>query len=418
MKTAVWLYFFMFVAIFDLHAQYPILSPFALSLGAAPSFIGLIMGIYSLTHLPGNLLAGFGVDRYGSKPFIVTSLIIAGAVLLVQSLVTDPWQLLAVRSVSGFVLAFLSPACQSLLAKLSQDPLMQGKLMAGNGLVHTIASVFSPAAGAYLVAQIGFATAFTVLGWVLIATGLFAALFLRDIKPAAAGMKPNPSAAPAVPAPIPLHGKRPAYGAAAAGMSSGSQSIRSGIPWLFFGIPLAISCSQGIISFELPLMSAAKSSLLTSGLLFSMISVGALITLSMMFLQRYSPLARTIIGSLALALVFFGMAVHWPVPLYGSLLLIGMAKGVIFPAMASLLIYLTGPERYGRVFSILSVALSIGAFFGPTLAGQLRDNVSSYFIAFVVLMIALCLLSAIRTLPKQPATPQPAPPLRHHPPAG
>ena len=47
MRTAIWLYLFMFVAFFDLHAQYPILSPFALSLGAAPSFIGLIMGVYS-----------------------------------------------------------------------------------------------------------------------------------------------------------------------------------------------------------------------------------------------------------------------------------------------------------------------------------------------------------------------------------
>ncbi|GJM72738.1 hypothetical protein HMSSN036_49540 [Paenibacillus macerans] len=35
MKIAFWLYFFMFLAFFDLHAQYPILTPFALSLGAA-----------------------------------------------------------------------------------------------------------------------------------------------------------------------------------------------------------------------------------------------------------------------------------------------------------------------------------------------------------------------------------------------
>ena len=114
MRTAIWLYLFMFVAFFDLHAQYPILSPFALSLGAAPSFIGLIMGVYSITHLPGNLIAGYGVDKYGSKMFIVFSLIVAGIILLFQSNVKDPWHLLYIRSISGFVLAFLSPACLSL----------------------------------------------------------------------------------------------------------------------------------------------------------------------------------------------------------------------------------------------------------------------------------------------------------------
>jgi MFS family permease len=97
MKTAMWLYLFMFVAFFDLHAQFPILSPFALSLGAAPSFIGLILGVYSITHLPGNLLAGYWVDKYGSKPFIVCSLIVAGIVLIFQSNVKDPWQLRAWR---------------------------------------------------------------------------------------------------------------------------------------------------------------------------------------------------------------------------------------------------------------------------------------------------------------------------------
>ena len=93
MKTAVWLYLFLFVAFFDLHAQYPMLTPFAVSLGAAPSFIGLVMGMYSLTHLPGNLIAGIAVDRYGSRLFIACSLVGAGILLLFQARVTDPWQL-------------------------------------------------------------------------------------------------------------------------------------------------------------------------------------------------------------------------------------------------------------------------------------------------------------------------------------
>lgn len=387
MRTALWLYLFMFVAFFDLHAQYPILSPFALSLGAAPSFIGLIMGVYSITHLPGNLIAGYGVDKYGSKFFIVCSLIVAGIILLFQSNVKDPWHLLYIRSISGFVLAFLSPACLSLLARIAKDRIQQSKLMAGNGLIHTLASVVSPAAGAILVAKIGFTTAFSVLGWILIITG-FLAIF---------GVKEKQLLSQSA-------GKLEALDHHGHGMPSEESDLPVGVsvPWLFFLIPMALSCSQGILFFELPLMESARESILTSGVFFTLISLGALLSISFWFLNKVSPFIRTICGSLSLAVVFFGLAIQWPIPLSVSLFLIGMAKGVIYPALAALLASITSSNRYGRVFSLLSISYSIGAFIGPMMAGQLRDHISSYFIAFFILMLALSLLP-LRTF-KSPVT--------------
>ncbi|NEW08452.1 MFS transporter [Paenibacillus sp. SYP-B3998] len=387
MRTAIWLYLFMFVAFFDLHAQYPILSPFALSLGAAPSFIGLIMGVYSITHLPGNLIAGYGVDKYGSKFFIVFSLIVAGIILLFQSNVKDPWHLLYIRSISGFVLAFLSPACLSLLARIARDRVHQSKLMTGNGLVHTLASVVSPAAGALLVAKIGFSTAFSVLGWILIVTGILAIF----------GVKENRSLEHTLDKSALLDH----HGHAILGGELESTSAFS-IPWLFFLIPVALSCSQGILFFELPLMQAARGSILTSGVFFTLVSLGALLTISLWFLNKISPFIRTVGGSLSLAIVFFGLAINWPIPLSVSLFMIGMAKGIIFPSLAALLASITSSNRYGRVFSLLSISYSIGAFFGPMLAGQLRDHISSYFIAFFILMLALSLLP-LRTF-KVPVT--------------
>lgn len=390
-KTAIWLYLFMFVAFFDLHAQYPILSPYAISLGAAPSFIGLILGLYSITHLPGNLLAGVGVDRYGSKPFISASLITAGLLLLIQAKVTDPWQLLVVRSVSGFVLAFLSPACMALLAKLARDRVHQSKLMSGNGLVHTLASVVSPAAGAYLVAKIGFSTSFTVLGWGLLVTGFLAIFGIRDVRLPAGGGG------------LASAGHHAGHGHGAPAQERPAPSGQSpGLPWLFFVLPMAISCSQGILYFELPMLnhhghgpsSAASLSgaMLNSGILFSLISLGALLSLSMVFLNRVSPLLRTMAGCLMLAAAFFTMAVKAPVSLYVLLFFIGMAKGVIFPAIASLLAASTSASRYGRAYSVLSIAYSVGSFIGPVAAGQWRGAVSPYYIAFVVLMAGLCFL--------------------------
>lgn len=375
-RTVMWLYLFIFVAFFDLHAQYPMLTPFAISLGAAPSFIGFIMGIYSLTHLPGNLLAGYSVDRFGSKPFIVGSLIAAGLLLIVQGSVRDPWQLLAVRSVSGFVLAFLSPACLALLAKMAKDQIHQSKLMSGNGLVHTLASVVSPAIGALLVAKIGFTSAFIALGWGLVVTGVLAIFGVKETRPPKSADDASSEA---------LAAKRESGGPVDA-------MPAKPLPWLFYGIPFALSCAQGILFFELPLLASAQSSVMQSGMLFSIVSFGALITLGMVFLNHVSPHLRAAFGSLALALIFFGMAMQWPVPLPVALLLVGMTKGVIFPAIAALLASVTDAGRYGRVFSILSIAFSIGAFLGPILAGQVRDTLSPYYVAFLVLMAALALL--------------------------
>ncbi|SDX68312.1 MFS transporter [Paenibacillus sp. CF384] len=380
MKTAIWLYLFLFVAFFDLHAQYPILTPFAVSLGAAPSFIGLMMGLYSITHLPGNLIAGYGVDRYGSRLFIVFSLAAAGGILLLQAMVTNPWQLLVLRSISGFVLAFLSPACMSLLARIATSQIRQRKLMAGNGLVHTVASVISPAVGAYLVAQIGFTTAFTVLGWILIATAACAMFFIRELAPLKATTPDSTALATQA-------------NAEALGMRGATKEEPAPpIPWLIFVLPIAMSCAQGILSFELPLMSTTKEGMMTTGLLFSIVSLGALFTLSMLFLNKLSPFLRSLWGAFMLALTYFAIAAGIPLPFMVMLLFVGMAKGVIFPALSSLLIERSGGARYGRMFSILSIAFSIGAFMGPMLAGQLREFISPYYIAFLSLMIAVCVL--------------------------
>jgi MFS family permease len=72
--------------------------------------------------------------------------------------------------------------------------------------------------------------------------------------------------------------------------------------------------------------------------------------------------------------------------------MIGMAKGVIYPAIASLLASMTSANRYGRIFSFLSISFSIGAFIGPIVAGHIRSHTSPYFIAFICLMTALTLL--------------------------
>ncbi|WP_054958213.1 MFS transporter [Paenibacillus dakarensis] len=366
MKTAIWLYMFLFLAFFDLHAQYPVLTPFAISLGAAPTFIGWMMGIYALTHLPGNLLAGNLIDKQGSRRYIIFSLTFAGIILLLQAHVQLPWQLLALRSVSGFVLAFLSPACLALLASLSKDPVTQGKYMSGHGVVHTLASVLSPAAGAFIVAKAGFSGTFQSLGWVLIFTGIMAYLTI-----------PKPSKL-----------------TVSQGGNNKPQEASKALPFSLrlYLIPFATACSQGILFFELPLRANGQASIMSTGLLFSSVSLGALVTLSMLFLNKYAPVKRVALGIFGLALCFYALAAADQLPLIAILFTLGIAKGLLFPALSSLFIELSGGGRLGKVFSYQSIAMSIGSFIGPIASGQIRDVISPYFIAFLLLMIILLFL--------------------------
>lgn len=379
MKTALWLYLFLFLAFFDLHAQYPILTPFAMSLGAGPAFIGWMMGMYSLTHLPGNLLAGVLVDRNGSRRYIVFALTAAGLILLLQAHAQLPWHLLLLRAASGFALAFLSPACMTLLASLSSDPATQGKYMSGHGIIHTLASVVSPAAGAFIVAKAGYSGTFSTLGWLLILTGVMAFFSVPKHSPALAVHKP------ALPLP----------------QEKAANPLSAVIPVSkrYYLLPFFVSCSQGVLFFELPL-SQGSGGMISTGILLSLLSLGALLTLSLFFLNRLAPGIRIAAALLGMAICFFTLAAFRSIPAGVVLFMLGAAKGVLFPAMASLFISLGGAGRMGRSFSLQSIAMSLGAFAGPVAAGQLRDYVSPYFIAFVLLMTALLLLP-----PEDPAVP-------------
>ncbi|GAB6988029.1 MFS transporter [Paenibacillus pini] len=370
MKTAIWLYLFLFLAFFDLHAQYPILTPFAISLGAAPVFIGWMMGIYALTHLPGNLIAGTVIDRHGSRRYIIFSLISAGIVLLLQAYVQFPWQLLVLRSISGFVLAFLSPACLTLLASLSNNQMTQGKYMSGHGVVHTLASVLSPAAGAFIVANAGFSATFQSLGWLLIVTGILA-IFI-------------------VPSPLQMAKRQ------AAMQPSDITAPKIKVSWRFFILPFVVACSQGILFFELPLRTPGVAGMMSTGILFSLMSFGALFTLSMLFINRFAPFKRVLAGVLVLALCFYILAAVPSIPLVVTLFILGAAKGIIFPGLATLFIELSGGIKMGRIFSLQSIAMSIGSFIGPITAGQLRHVISPYYIAFVLLMTGLMILPSYR----------------------
>jgi EmrB/QacA subfamily drug resistance transporter len=78
----------------------------------------------------------------------------------------------------------------------------------------------------------------------------------------------------------------------------------------------------------------------------------------------------------------------------------GFGGGLLMPVGQTLLARAAGPERMGRVMSVVGVPMLLAPIFGPVIGGAIVDTVSWRWIFFVNLPIgALAVLLALRLLP-------------------
>src|SRR5215469_16859539 len=79
----------------------------------------------------------------------------------------------------------------------------------------------------------------------------------------------------------------------------------------------------------------------------------------------------------------------------------GAGGGMLLPIGQLMMADAAGPERMGRVMSIVAVPAMLAPIFGPTIGGLIIDNASWRWIFFVNLPIGvIAVLAALRTLPR------------------
>src|SRR5689334_13493371 len=78
----------------------------------------------------------------------------------------------------------------------------------------------------------------------------------------------------------------------------------------------------------------------------------------------------------------------------------GFGGGMIMPIGQAILAQAAGPQRMGRVMSVIGVPTLLGPILGPVIGGLIVDNFSWRWIFFVNLPVgAVALILAARTLP-------------------
>ena len=89
--------------------QAPIFTPYAAMIGASSVLIGIMLSAAQFANLVGNLIAGPLVDRFGKRIFITLPLLVSGSLFIFHGLVANTAELLLLRALNGFSLAFLIP---------------------------------------------------------------------------------------------------------------------------------------------------------------------------------------------------------------------------------------------------------------------------------------------------------------------
>ncbi|WP_245604637.1 MFS transporter [Paucisalibacillus globulus] len=351
--------------------QAPIFAPYAAKLGASSVLIGIILSVASFTNLTGNLIAGPLVDRFGKKVFITLPIFVSGGLFIAHALASDSTSLLVLRALNGFSLAFLIPSALALLSGYAKNSQQQGKNMAINGILGTIASIIAPVVGGLLGSSIGFANTYYVIGSALLLIGIYTTHFLKE--------KENIIVITSQRKPLSL-----------------IQVLQNPNLQMVYLTGFALMYIHGVVIYEVPYLAVEEGlSTATTGVLFSFLGVGTFFSLSLLFINRFDPMKRLVIGLFGMCMSLFAIFTQL-VGLSIMLFLLGFFFGIMMPAMATALTDAISSDGHGRAFGVMSAVYSVGMIASSFITGIVRDVLSPYFLAFLIGMLVLIVIGYSR----------------------
>ncbi|MBA7483685.1 Inner membrane transport protein YajR [subsurface metagenome] len=159
-----------FLGFLDTHLLIPVMALYAYGLGASAGIIGLIIGLYSITNTPANILFGRLIDRVGYKVPLIAGLVGDALSMFFYSLCRMPIHLALVRVLHGTSGGLVGPATMSVTADYS-DRAQKGRVMGFYGMSLGAATLVGYGLSGVIVSRLGYRVLF-LFGAIILAIGV------------------------------------------------------------------------------------------------------------------------------------------------------------------------------------------------------------------------------------------------------
>jgi len=340
-----------FIGFLDTHLLIPVLALYADELGAGVGTIGLIIGVYSLTHTPANIVFGRLIDRIGYKIPLIAGLLGDALSMFLYSMSQLPVHLALVRVLHGITGALIGPATMSVTADYSGD-LPKGKAMSFYGMSIAAATLFGYGLSGLVASRLGYKAVF-FLGVGLLVVGMVLSLLLPGRKTA--------------------RRVRPEYG----GFGRTRELItRKGLTIAYSSIFAQYFSFGGVVTL-LPLyVKCLGMEAFHVGMLLAIFAVMFILLQfpSGVLSDRTGRLTPTALGLLLgivslVALPFLSTFLL----LLAAMVLYGTAYGLLFPSVSALVAERTVPEERGLATGIFHALLTAGVAIGAPVMGWVGE---------------------------------------------
>ena len=347
----------------------PVLPLFAADLGATPQEIGWIV---IASTIPGILIsfpAGAISDFFGRRRVIITSLVVFATAPFLYLLVTESWQLMAVRFYHGFATAIFGTVATAAIA--AQYPQRRAAMLSTYSSVTIVGRSVAPFLGGFLISAANFYSVY----WVCAVSGVIAftvGLMLPSEGPVRAAGKPGfphffaalrdvLQSRAIVLTSVVEAAQYLVFGAVEAFLALYAASV--GIPPWQIGIILGVQLLSVIV--VKPLMGAAsdrfgRRAIIVPGLLLGMASVALL------------PLTGNVVVLCVLSVLY------------------GVAFATVTSSTTALVADVSKSGQFGASVGVLRTIMDVGQTIGPVLTGFLI-GAWGYGVAFPALAVILAL---------------------------
>jgi len=397
------------VASFGFSLFFPFLTIYLVqTLGASAAQAGLVVAAYSVFSVGSGIAGGWLADRIGRRPVLIGSISCTAVLVLSMAMATEVWHVALVMLLLGCIDPAFVPAARAAVADTVEEP-RRPRAFGLLSVANAIGWIAGPVIGAGL-SSFGYPLLFGVSGVLVGTYSVIAFRWLPETRPRAARPAredPDGSRAPDF---------RDAPGASdPADPADPARGLRLRI---FLAMLPLLAVTNGLTFLwvtTLPIYAAVSLELPTPvwGLLFGL--NGLLIVLFQLRIataceRRSKPrvMAAAVclyaVGLAPVALLSPSTAV---VGLAVSIALVTVGEMLLMPIVAAFVSDLSPVSRRGTYQGIALAAGSLGAGFGPPIAGYVLDQSHGQglwlAVAAILAVVALGFVALARWTDRLPA---------------